>query len=50
VISATDLSRYGEYLAAGPTVFQVGPTPRRWGPPIAIVRLTPPQPGGAPRE
>jgi hypothetical protein len=39
VISATDLSRYGEYLAAGSTVFQVGPTAQRWGPPIVIVRF-----------
>ena len=41
VISATDLSRYGEYLAAGPTVFQVSPTAQRWGPPIVVVSLQP---------
>jgi 4-amino-4-deoxy-L-arabinose transferase-like glycosyltransferase len=41
VISATDLGRYGDYLAAGPIVFQITPTPQRWGPPIQIVRLTP---------
>ena len=40
VISATDLARYGEYVNAGPTVYQVAPTPQRWGPPILIVRLT----------
>ena len=39
VISATDLSGYGELLAAGPTVFQISPTAQRWGPPIVIVRL-----------
>ena len=39
VISATDLSRYGGYLAAGPTVFQIAPTPQRWGPPVLIVRI-----------
>jgi hypothetical protein len=27
-------------VSAGPTVFQVTPTPQRWGPPIVIVRLT----------
>ena len=41
VISAADLARYGEYLGAGPTVFQISPTPQRWGPPIQIVKLTP---------
>ncbi len=41
VISAADLSRYGDYLAAGPTVFQVSPTAQRWGPPVSIVRLAP---------
>ena len=39
VISAADLSRYGDYLNAGPTVFQAVPGPQRWGPPILIVRL-----------
>jgi 4-amino-4-deoxy-L-arabinose transferase-like glycosyltransferase len=39
VISAADLARYGDYVAAGPTVFQVSPTPQRWGPPIVIVKL-----------
>ena len=39
VISAADTTRYGDYLGAGPTVFQVSPTPQRWGPPIQIVRL-----------
>jgi 4-amino-4-deoxy-L-arabinose transferase-like glycosyltransferase len=39
VISAADLARYGDYLNAGPTVFQISPTPQRWGPPILIVRL-----------
>src|SRR5207237_1328312 len=32
VISAADLARYGDYLSAGPTVFQIAPTPQRWGP------------------
>jgi 4-amino-4-deoxy-L-arabinose transferase-like glycosyltransferase len=39
VVSSTSLERYGEYLNAGPIVFQVAPTPQRWGPPIRIVRL-----------
>jgi 4-amino-4-deoxy-L-arabinose transferase-like glycosyltransferase len=39
VISAADLARYADYIAAGPTVFQVSPTPQRWGPPILIVKL-----------
>lgn len=39
VISAADLARYGDYVSAGPTVFQVTPTPQRWGPPILIVKL-----------
>ncbi len=41
VISSADLARYGEYLGAGPTVYQITPTPQRWGPPIQIVKLTP---------
>jgi hypothetical protein len=39
VISNADLSRYGDYLSAGPIVFEVAPTPQRWGPPIRIVSL-----------
>jgi 4-amino-4-deoxy-L-arabinose transferase-like glycosyltransferase len=42
VISAADLTRYGEYVNAGPAVFQITPTLQRWGPPILIVRLTRP--------
>ena len=45
VISAADLTRYGDYVSAGPTVFQVTPTPQRWGPPIVIIRLPHAQPG-----
>lgn len=41
VISAADLSQYGDLLASGPTVFQISPTPQRWGPPIRIIRLGP---------
>jgi hypothetical protein len=41
VISTADPARYGEYLGAGPTVFQIGPTPQRWGPPVVIVKLSP---------
>jgi 4-amino-4-deoxy-L-arabinose transferase-like glycosyltransferase len=41
VISATDLSRYADYVNAGPAVFQVSPTSQRSGPPILIVRLAP---------
>jgi 4-amino-4-deoxy-L-arabinose transferase-like glycosyltransferase len=40
VISAVDLSRYGDYLAAGPTVFQIAPTAQRWGPPVVVIRLS----------
>jgi 4-amino-4-deoxy-L-arabinose transferase-like glycosyltransferase len=40
IISAADLGRYSDYVNAGPTVFQVSPTPQRWGPPILVVRLT----------
>lgn len=39
IISAVDLSRYGEYIAAGPTVFQISPTSQRWGPGIRVIRL-----------
>ena len=39
VLSGTDLSKYGSYLDAGPTVFQITPTPQRWGPPIRIVKI-----------
>lgn len=39
VISATDLSRYGDYLGAGRTVLQIPVTPQRWGPPIQIISL-----------
>lgn len=39
ILSSADLARYGAYLHAGPTVYQVSPTPQRWGPPIVIVRL-----------
>jgi 4-amino-4-deoxy-L-arabinose transferase-like glycosyltransferase len=39
VISTVDLARYGDYVGAGPTVFQVSPTPQRWGPPILIVKI-----------
>ena len=39
VISAADLSRYGDYTSAGPTVFQAVPGAQRWGPPIVIVSL-----------
>jgi 4-amino-4-deoxy-L-arabinose transferase-like glycosyltransferase len=41
IISAADLGRYGQYVNAGPTVFQVNPGPQRWGPPVLIVKLTP---------
>jgi 4-amino-4-deoxy-L-arabinose transferase-like glycosyltransferase len=39
ILSSADLSAYGEYLGAGPTVFQINPTLQRWGPPIRILRL-----------
>jgi 4-amino-4-deoxy-L-arabinose transferase-like glycosyltransferase len=39
VISSADRDRYAEYLAAGTTVYQIAPTPQRWGPPIVVVKL-----------
>ena len=39
VISSGDLTQYGDYLNAGPTVFRAEPTRQRWGPPIRIVDL-----------
>lgn len=39
IVSAGDLARYGDFLSAGPTLFQIAPTPQRWGPPIRIVKL-----------
>jgi hypothetical protein len=42
VVSSADLTRYADYLAAGPMVFQIAPTPQRWGPPIVIVKLAAP--------
>ena len=39
VISSGDLGPYGDYVNAGPTVFQAEPTPQRWGPPIRIIDL-----------
>jgi len=39
IVSAADLERYADYLKAGPTVFQINPTPQRWGPPIRIIRI-----------
>jgi hypothetical protein len=39
LISADDLARYGDLLGAGPTVFQISPTPQRWGPPVRIVKI-----------
>jgi len=41
ILSGSDLGRYGDYVNAGPTVFQITPTPQRWGPPIRIVKLSP---------
>lgn len=39
VISAADVSRYGGYLGAAPTVFQIVPTAQRGGPTVVIVKL-----------
>ena len=41
VISAADLSRYSDYIAAGSVVLQVPTTLQRWGPPIQVVSLRP---------
>lgn len=40
VISTYDLTAYGDFVNAGPTVFQISPTLQRFGPPIQIVRIT----------
>jgi 4-amino-4-deoxy-L-arabinose transferase-like glycosyltransferase len=39
VISSADFDRYSDYLALGPIVYQISPTPQRWGPPIAIIKV-----------
>jgi 4-amino-4-deoxy-L-arabinose transferase-like glycosyltransferase len=39
IVSTTDVARYQDLLTAGPTVFQIAPTPQRWGPPILIVSV-----------
>ena len=40
LISSGDLTRYGDLLGTGSTVFQISPTSQRLGPPIRIVRIT----------
>jgi 4-amino-4-deoxy-L-arabinose transferase-like glycosyltransferase len=47
IISASDLARYGEYVNAGPAVYQITPSGQRWGPPILIVSLRPAAPGAS---
>jgi 4-amino-4-deoxy-L-arabinose transferase-like glycosyltransferase len=39
IVSESDPTRYRGLLDAGPTVFQIAPTPQRSGPPIRIVKL-----------
>ena len=39
VISGRDRSAYAGYESAGSVVFEIAPTPQRWGPPIVIVKL-----------
>ncbi len=39
IVSESDLSRYADVLGAGSTVFEISPTPQRWGPPVRIVRV-----------
>jgi 4-amino-4-deoxy-L-arabinose transferase-like glycosyltransferase len=39
IVSASDLTGYRDLIDAGSTVFQIAPTPQRWGPPIRIVRI-----------
>jgi 4-amino-4-deoxy-L-arabinose transferase-like glycosyltransferase len=39
IVSGGDLPRYRDLLGAGTTVFQISPTPQRWGPGILIVKL-----------
>jgi 4-amino-4-deoxy-L-arabinose transferase-like glycosyltransferase len=39
VISSHDVQRFRDYLKAGPTVFEIAPSPSRWGPPVRIVQL-----------
>lgn len=40
IVSSADLSRYGGYLSEGPQVFEIAPTPQRWGPPITIIKVS----------
>lgn len=40
IVSAGDLARYGGYLSQGPIVFQIAPTPQRWGPPITVIKVS----------
>ena len=39
IVSSADLSRYAPYLAEGAAVFQIAPTPQRWGPPITVIKI-----------
>jgi hypothetical protein len=40
IVSSGDRTRYGDYLQGGPFVFEIAPTPQRWGPPVVIVQVS----------
>ena len=42
VVAASDVGRYSDFLASGTLVFEIAPTAQRAGPPLRIIRLTPP--------
>jgi 4-amino-4-deoxy-L-arabinose transferase-like glycosyltransferase len=42
VVSSTDLRRYSDLFALGPTVLDIPSSSQRWGPPIRIVKITSP--------
>ncbi|MCA1562615.1 MAG: hypothetical protein LC804_20905 [Acidobacteria bacterium] len=39
VVTSADADRMAPFLGAGQIVFEIAPTPQRWGPPVRIVRL-----------
>lgn len=40
IVSSGDLTRYSGYLSQGSAVFQIAPTPQRWGPPITVIKVS----------
>lgn len=39
IVTSADRDRMAPFLGAGQIVFEIAPTPQRWGPPVRIVRL-----------